>query len=304
MAPTRRTILLAASAMAIAPARARTAERLPVVASFSILADLVREVGGERVEVVPLVGPDTDSHNFEPSPAEAGRVARAKLVVVNGLGFDAWMGRLAKASGTKAPIVEASRGIKAIAEKEHGHSHGHGHDHGSDPHAFQDVRNAKIYATNIRDALVAADPAGRAVYEANATRYLGELDALDTEVRAEIGRIPQAKRRVITDHDAFAYFAAAYGLAFVAPRGVSAESDVSARDVARIVRQIKAEKIPALFFENVADPRLLEQIARESGAKIGGRLYSDALSGADGPAATYRALMRHNAKTLADALAG
>lgn len=303
---TRRDALLAAALAVLAPARAEDGApaRLPVVASFSILADFVREIGGDRVEVTSLVGPDQDAHGFEPSPADAGRLARARLVVVNGLGFEGWMARLVKASGTKAATVEATRGIKTIAaEADHDRHGGHGHSHGADPHAFQDVANARIYVANIRDGLISADPAGRAVYEANATRYLAELESLDREVRAEIGRIPEARRRVITDHDAFAYFARAYGLSFVAPRGVSKESDVSARDVARIVRQIKAGKIPALFFENVADPRLIEQIARESGAAIGGKLYSDALSKPDGPAATYAALMRHNAKTLAAALA-
>ena len=304
MRPTRRDTLLAAAlllAAGLAPARAQEAtpaEKLPVVASFSILADFVREIGGDRVEVSSLVGPDQDAHSFEPSPADAGRVAQARLVVMNGLGFEGWMERLVKASGTKAATIEATRGIKALAA-----DHDHGHSHGADPHAFQDVANVRIYVANIRDGLIAADPSGRAVYEANAARYLAELERLDGEVRAEIGRIPPARRRVITDHDAFAYFARAYGLAFIAPRGVSKESDVSAKDVARIVRQIKAGKIPALFFENVADPRLIEQIARESGATIGGKLYSDALSKPGGPAATYPALMRHNARTLAAALA-
>ena len=224
---------------------------------------------------------------------------------MNGLGFEGWLARLVKASGTKAATIEASRGVKAIAEADpdHHHGHSHGHAHGADPHAFQSVANARLYVANIRDGLIAADPAGRPVFESGATRYLAELQTLEEEVRREIGRIPPGRRRVITDHDAFAYFGAAYGLAFVAPRGVAKESDVSARDVARIVRQIKAEKIPALFFENIADPRLIEQIARESGARIGGKLYSDALSRPDGPAPTYVALMRHNARTLASALA-
>jgi len=307
MRPTRRETLLLGALLPIAPARAQTAppaEKLPVMASFSILADFVREIGGERVEAGSLIGPDADAHGFEPSPADAGRLAKARLVVVNGLGFEGWMGRLVAASGTKAAVVKATTGVAAIEAEEHDHGHGHAHAHGHhDPHAFQSVANAKIYVANIRDALIAADPAGRAVYEANADRYLAGLTKLDAEVRAELGRIPKARRRVITDHDAFAYYAKAYDLAFIAPRGVAKESDVSARDLARIVRQIRAEKIPALFFENVADPRLVEQIARESGAKIGGKLYSDALSKPDGPAPTYLALMRHNARTLAAALA-
>jgi zinc/manganese transport system substrate-binding protein len=309
MTITRRRTLLLAAVVAAGPVAAQPApptEKLAAVASFSVLADLVREIGGDRVEVTSLIGPDTDAHGFQPSPADAGRLARARLVVVNGLGFEGWMTRLVKASGTKAATVTASRGVKPIAEAGgHSHGHGHGHAHGNDadPHAFQNIANVRLYVANIRDGLAAADPGGRATFEANATRYLGELDKLESEVRAEIGRILPARRRVITDHDAFAYFAAAYGLTFVAPRGVARESDVSARDVARIVRQVRAEKIPALFLENVADARLIEQIARESGARIGGKLYSDALSGPDGPAPTYAALMRHNARTLAAALA-
>ncbi|TDR93289.1 metal ABC transporter solute-binding protein, Zn/Mn family [Enterovirga rhinocerotis] len=311
-----RRILLASGLLAATGVRAQQPAAdapLPVVASFSILADFIREIGGDRVSVSSLVGRDADAHGFEPSPADAARLAQARLVVVNGLGFEGWMDRLVKASGSKAPVVVASRGVKPIAAPGgghahghghgHGHSHGHAHDHDADPHAFQSVANAKLYVAAIRDALVAADGAGKAVFEAQATRYLGELDRLDAEIKAEIARIPQARRRVITDHDAFAYFGAAYGIRFVAPRGVSRSGDVSAKDVARIVRQVKADKIPALFFENVADPRLIEQIARESGAKIGGKLYSDALSAEGGPAPTYPALMRHNAKTLAGALA-
>lgn len=302
---TRRNALFAGALLGVSPAAAQTPEaKLAVVASFSILADFVRMVGGDRVEITSLVGPDADAHGFEPSPADAGRLAKAQLIVVNGLGFEGWMSRLVKASGTKAKTVDASRGVKPIAGAghDHGHGHGHSHAHGPDPHAFQNIANARLYVANIRDGLIAADPAGKASFEANAAAYLAELQRLETDVKAEIARIPQARRRVITDHDAFAYFAAAYGLTFVAPRGVSKESDVSARDVARIVRQIKAEKIPALFFENIGDPRLIEQIARESGAKLGGKLYSDALSAKDGPASTYLALMRHNAKTLAAAL--
>jgi zinc/manganese transport system substrate-binding protein len=300
----RRSLLLLLAAASISPVAAQQSgapAKLPVIASFSILADLVRAVGGDRVDVVSVIGPDTDAHGFEPTPADAGRVARAKLIVVNGLGFDEWMPRLAKGAASRAPVVVASRGIRTMAEPA-GHAHGHDLAHGSDPHAFGNVANTKIYVAAIRDALVAADPEGRATFEANAVRYSSELDALDREMVAALAPIPPERRRVITDHDAFRYFGAAYGLTFVAPRTVSRAGDVSARDVARIVRQIKADRIPAVFLENVADSRLLEQIAREGGAKVGGRLYSDALSAPGGPAATYLDLMRHNARTLAAAL--
>lgn len=285
-----------------APGRSQTAPppgRLDVVATFSILADFIGEVGGERVQVTSLVGPDRDAHNFEPSPADAARIAGARLVVANGLGFEGWIGRLLKASGSKAEIVTASRGVKTIAPPADHHHHGGAK---IDPHAFQNVVNARLYVANIRDALSLADPDGKAVYERNAARYAAELDRLEAEVRAEIARIPAARRRVITSHDAFGYFAAAYGFTFIAPRGVSTESEISARDIARIVRQIKAEKIPAVFLENVADERLMDRIAKESGARIGGKLYSDALSGPDGSASSYVRMMRHNARTLAAAL--
>jgi zinc/manganese transport system substrate-binding protein len=273
---------------------------LPVVASFSILADFVAEVGGPRVTVTALVGPNGDGHVYQPTPADARTVAAARLVVVNGLGFEGWMDRLVKASGSRAAVVTATRGVKPLRDPAAGHGHGHGHD--IDPHAWQDVGNARLYVAAIRDALIEADPAGRTDYEARATAYLGRLDALDAEIRAAIARLPADRRRVITSHDAFGYFARAYGLAFVAPQGVSTESEASARDVARIIRQIRAEKLPAVFLENVSDPRLMERIAKETGARIGGRLYSDALSRPDGPAGTYIEMMRNNIRELSSAL--
>jgi zinc/manganese transport system substrate-binding protein len=273
--------------------------RLQVTATFSILGDLVRNVGGERVNVIMLVGPNADAHVYSPSPADVKRLAEAKLVVMNGLGYEGWIARLIKASGSKAPVVTATKGVKAIRAAG---AHGHGHSHDSDPHAWQAVGNVKIYAVNIRDGLAAADPAGKAAYEANAAAYLKQLDALEQEVRQTIAKIPAERRRVITTHDAFGYFQAAYGLDFIAPQGVSTESAPSARDVARIIAQIRRQKIPAVFLENVSDPRLLKQIADETGAKIGGTLYSDALTDQKGPAPTYLDLIRHNIRTLSAAL--
>jgi zinc/manganese transport system substrate-binding protein len=202
----------------------------------------------------------------------------------------------------------ATKGVNPI-KVAGGHSHGqkdsHGHNHAgeADPHAWQDVANAKIYAANIRDGLIAADPAGKAVYEANAARYIAALDALDAEIRAAFANIPPAGRKIITGHDAFGYFSRAYGVRFISPKGVSTEAEASAKDVAQVIRQAKAEKVSAIFLENIANPALSEQIARETGAKMGGRLYSDALSDPSGPAGTYIAMMRHNAKTIAAALA-
>lgn len=279
------------------------AEPIPVVASFSILADFVRQVGGERVDVTSLVGPDGDAHVFTPSPADASRVGSARVVFVNGLGLEGWIERLVQASGTKATVVVASAGVKPIKGEEPDRSKNDSHGHGSfDPHAWQDVANAQRYVANIRDGLIAADPPGQSLYEANAARYLAELDRLEAEVKVAIGRIPASRRRIITTHDAFGYFAAAYGMEFLAPQGVSTDTEATAKDVAKIIRQIKAQKIPAVFLENVSDPRLIGRIAKESGAKVGGRVFSDALSGPDGPAATYLDMMRNNLRAFSEAL--
>lgn len=290
--------------LALVWAAAARAEPLKVVASFSILGDLVRQVGGERVSVAVLVGPNGDAHSFVPSPGDARTLAGARLVVVNGLGFEGWIDRLVKASGTKAPVVVASSGVTPIEEAQEGHAHA-GHDaHAPDPHAWQNVANAKRYVASIRDGLIGVDPEGRATYEARASAYLADLDALDAEVRRTVAAIPEARRRVITTHDAFGYFARAYGLRFIAPQGVSSQSEATARDVARIIRQVKRDRIPAVFLENVADPRLMLQIARESGAKAGGRIFSDALSEPGGPAPTYIEMMRNNLREFSAALSG
>ncbi len=300
---TRRRLLAAAALAALfvaAPAPAQ--ERLNVVASFSILGDLVKNVGGDRVAVETLVGPNSNAHVYAPSPSDAKKAADAKLVFVNGLGFEGWLERLVKASGTKAPIVVATKGIKP-RERAGDHGHDHNHDHGrADPHAWQSVANAKIYVANIRDALIAADPAGKDTYVANAAAYLAKLDALEREVREVIAKIPADRRRVITSHNAFGYFQNAYGLSFTAPQGVSTEAEASAKEVAAIITQIKKQKVAAVFLENVTDPRLVQQIARETGAKVGGTLYSDALTDEKGDAPTYIDLIRHNLRQLAAAL--
>jgi zinc/manganese transport system substrate-binding protein len=284
---------LAASAFATAqPA----AEKLEVVATFSIAADFVRQVGGDRIALTTLVGADGDAHVYSPAPGDSRKLAQAKLIVVNGLGLEGWMARLIKSSGAKGAVVEAAKGVNALKAQD---DHAHG---GFDPHAWQDVSNAKVYVANIRNALESADPAGREAYEANAAAYLEALEALDREVRAAVAAIPPERRRIITTHDAFGYFKAAYGLDFVAPQGVSTDAEASAKDVARIIRQIKAEKIPAVFLENVSDPRLIERIAKETGARTGAKLYSDALSAPEGPAGTYIAMVRHNIRAFTEAL--
>ena len=286
-------------ALALMSPPALAQSKIKVVASFSILADLVKNVGGDRTEVAAIVGAGSDAHVYAPTPADARKVAEARLVIVNGLGFEGWIDRLVKASGSKATVVVATNGLKA---RRAGGGHDHDRGRGVDPHAWQDVRNMKIYVANIRDALAAADPSGAAAYQANAAAYSAKLDALGTEVRSAVAKIPAARRKIITNHDAFGYFEAAYGIKFIAPQGVATDSEPSARDVARIISQIKRQKIPAVFLENVSDPRLMQRIAKETGAKIGGTLYSDALTEANGPAPTYIEMIRHNLTTLAGAL--
>jgi zinc/manganese transport system substrate-binding protein len=274
---------------AILPARAQN--RIDVVASFSILGDFVRNVGGERVAVTTLVGPNGDAHVYTPTPRDAKKIADAKLVVVNGLGFEGWLPRLVKSSGGKAVIVTATQGIAPRKLDSH-----------EDPHAWQSVANARIYVANIRDALAKADPAGADTYKANAEAYLAKLAALDSDVKAAIATIPTVHRKVISTHDAFGYFAAAYGIEFIAPQGVSTDSEPSAKDIAVIITQLKISKIPAVFLENIADPRLMRRIAAETGAKIGGTLYSDSLTPENGDAPTYIDMVRHNIKALTSAL--
>lgn len=298
----KRTFLVALLAVSLLPAPAFAQSKIKVVASFSILADIVSNVGGDRVDVTSLVAANSDAHVYNPSPADARKLADAKVVFVNGLGFEGWMDRLVKASGTKAPTIVVTKGIKPLERAASG-GHSHGHSHGRvDPHAWQSVANVKVYAANIRDALIAAEPAGRAVYEANAAAYLEKLDALDKEVRKTVAKIPADRRRVLTTHDSFGYFAAAYGVQMVAPQGVSTESEPSAKDVAALITQIKNKKISGVFMENVTDPRLIQRISAETGAKAGGTLYSDALTDPKGPAPTYIDLIRHNIRTLSSAL--
>ena len=297
----------AVSAFLSAPFLARRAMAqatpLPVVATFSILGDIVRQVGGDHVAVTSLVGPDGDAHSYAPTPADARALAGAKVVVVNGLGFEGWMSRLVRSSGTKASLVTASTGVTPMkAQGGHAHSHGHAHE-ANDPHAWQDVANVRLYVKTIAAGLSQADASRSEAFARNAAAFDATLEALDKEIRSAIGAIPREKRRLLTTHDAFRYFAKAYEVDFLAVRGVSSEAEPSAREIAALVRQIRQGKVTALFMENISDPRSIQRIAAETGARIGGKLYSDALSEAGGPATTYVDMMRHNARQIAGALA-
>ena len=301
--PTRRHVVaLTAAAAAVTaglvPGRGqnRVQDRPRAVATFSILGDFARNVGGERVELATLVGPNGDVHVFAPTPGDVKTIAAADIVFVNGLGLEGWIDRLIAASATRALVVVASWGITP-------RSGTRAQDRGaSDPHAWQSVANAKLYVGNIRDGLIAIDAAEKKIFEANANTYLAKLDALDGEIRAAIEAIPSARRKVITAHSAFGYFGDAYGIEFIAPEGLSTEAEPSARDIAKLIEQIRRQNVPALFLENVADSRLLQRIGAETGVRIGGRLYSDALSPPDGPAASYIEMMRSNLRELTRAL--
>jgi zinc/manganese transport system substrate-binding protein len=296
---------LAGLLLAALPVAASAAEKPRVVATFSILGDLVRQVAGDHVEVTTLVGPNGDAHVFEPGPKESAALAEADLLVANGLGFEPWLERLSQAAGFKGALVTATDGVAPLpaAHEEHEEGEAEEHDHGAfDPHAFQDLANGQVYVTNIAKGLSQVDPAHAAEFGANAQRLSAEMAALDAELKAEFAAIPQEHRRVLTSHDAFRYFARAYGVDFVAIHGVSTEAEPTAKDLAGIVQQARGGNIKAIFLENMSDPRLIETVAGETDLTVGGELYADALSDADGPAPDYLSLFRYNARQLLDAL--
>ena len=297
-------------------------EPLPVVATFSILGDMVERIGGEHIALTTLVGPDGDAHVYQPTPKVARSVAEADVLFLNGLEFEGWLERLAEAASFGGAMVVATKGVVPIAFDDHDDHDEHddhddhdehdehedhddhaGHDHGAfDPHAWQSLENAVIYANNIAAGLAQADPENAGDYYANHAAFITEVETLRADIGAMMKSLPADKRTVVTPHDAFGYFAATYDLTFVAPQGMSTDSEVSAADVAALITQIREESISAVFIESITDNRMMQQIANETGATIGGTLYSDALSAQSGPASTYLDMMRHNATTLFDAL--
>jgi zinc/manganese transport system substrate-binding protein len=289
----RRHFLAVAAPFTVLPALAQTKPK--VVATFSILGDLVREIGADRIELSVLVGADADAHTYQPKPTDARALASAQALVSNGLGYEGWIDRLAKAAPFKGRAIVATKGVATLQAAP---TPGHNHAHGPDPHCWQDVGRTRRYVVNIVEGLTAADAANAAFYRERGQDYDKRLAALDQWIKAEIAKVPAAQRRAITAHDSFRYFTAAYGVQFLAPRGFTTESEPSAKDVAALIRQVREQKIKALFVENMSNPGLIDQIARESGAVVGPRLYSDALSGLGGPAPTYEAMMRHNVTAL------
>lgn len=310
--PVNRRPLLALPALLLAGrAAAQPSDRLPVVASFSILGDMAARVGGDRIALRVIAGPDTDAHGFQPRPSDVVALREARVVLRNGLGFDAWVDRLAGAAGFRGALATLTDGITPRAMAAHGHNHDHGgarrrqaQGAAPDPHAWQDLRLGQAYVRNIAAAFAAADPAGETTYRRNAEAYGARLAELDTWVRTQVATVPEERRRVVTSHDAFGYFAAAYGVTFLAPQGISTEAEPSAADVARLIRQIRAQRISAVFMENMANPATLRRLAAEAGVAIGGRLYADALSAPTGPAPDYEAMFRHNVGLLVPAMRG
>ena len=279
-------------ATCLGSAHAGDAPALRVVASFSILADLAREVGGRHVEVRSLVPRGGDAHQFTPTPADAQALADSHLLIVNGLRYEGWMSRLVKAVGYNGDLLVASVGITV---RQAGG--------GADPHAWQDLSKVQVYVENIRATLVRRLPAEAGEINARAEAYKAQLAALDAETRARIAKVPKDRRHVVTGHDAFGYFAAAYGVVFIAPLGWSTESEPSAQNVAVIVRQLRVQRAGALLMDSRGDPRLLERIASEAGVKVmHKRLYADSLSPPGGEADTFLRMFRHNVQTLCDAM--
>ncbi|WP_421693873.1 metal ABC transporter substrate-binding protein [Aestuariivirga sp.] len=292
--------LLAVTAVGLALVSAPSAfadGKVKAVASFSILGDMVSRVGGDLVEVTTIVGPNSDTHVYEPKPADATALAATQVFFVNGLGFEGWMERLVESTGFKGETVVASTGITPRTMMEEGAEE-------TDPHAWQNLSNGLVYVNNIAEGLCKADAADCDTFKKNAATYAAEISARDAEVKAKIATVPEAKRKVITSHDAFGYFGAAYGVTFLAPEGISTESEASAADVAKLIEQVRKEGVTALFVENMSDPRLIEQIAKETGVKPGGALYADALSEKGEGGGTYLDMFKHNISLLVPAMAG
>lgn len=299
----RSSLAAFAAAAALFGAEPASAKTLDVVASFTVIADVVKNVGGEHVTVVSLVPPNGDPHAFEPSPDDARRLKGADLAFVSDPGFETWFPRLAKAAGASKPPVAVSNGVKTIemeAEDEPGQGHSHGRVR--DPHVWNSPANVLAWVANIEKALSEASPEDAADFRANAARYADALREVNAYGHETFDRVPKANRKVLTSHDAFGYFGAEYGVTFLSPLGVTTEAEPSAKVVASLIRQIRTEQVKTYFLESSNDPRLISQIAEATGAKPGGELYPEALSKEDGPAPTYLRMIRYNIDTIAAAM--
>jgi zinc/manganese transport system substrate-binding protein len=297
------------ASVSLAPSASAEDGKLGVVATFSIIGDFARTVGGDRIELRTLVGANSDAHVYAPKPADAMALARANVILTNGLLLEGFMERLVEASGTTATVAVLTDGADILNDPNGGHYHyinGEAVFHATpnDPHAWQSVANARVYVRNIVAEFCKADAEGCDIYRANARSYEAQLTDLDRDIRKTIEDIPEDRRVAVVAHNAFRYFERDYDVLFLAPQGVSTESEASAADVASLIREIREKRASAVFAENIADARLVEQIASEAELTLGGTLYSDALSPPDGPAASYLDMMRHNVRTLATAING
>lgn len=280
--------------LSVTPAHAQ-ARTLRAVASFTVLADVVAHVGGTHVTVTSLVPPDGDPHEFEPSPDDARQLRQADIVFMSGEGLESWFGRLAHAASYHGRPVIVSSAIQAYTPPGAQQAE-------TDPHVWNSVPNVVIWTNTIRNALIAADPEDADSFRASASAYVTQLQALDQDIRRQIDTIPTDRRRVLTSHDAFGYYGRAYGVTFMAPQGLSTETEASAGDVATLIRQIHQTGITTYFMENATDPRLVQQVARATGAQPGGELYAEALSPPGGPAPDYITMMRHNTELMVAAM--
>ncbi|MFG1172878.1 zinc ABC transporter substrate-binding protein AztC [Erwiniaceae bacterium CAU 1747] len=301
------TLAIASLLSLFSPAQAKA--KINVIASFSIIGDMAKNIGEDRITLRTIVGPNADAHVYEPSPADAIAMANADVILINGLKLEGFMTRLIRSSESQAPVTETTRNAAILRDPAGGHYHFNNgkavfHAAPFDPHAWQSVANAKIYVKNITEAFCSADKDNCDVYQHNAHRYTEKLNALESKITATIQQVPPEKRTVVVGHHAFRYFEQAYGIHFLSPQGVSTESEASAADVAGILKEIKTRHASAIFAENISNPRLVQQIASEAGFRVAGTLYSDALSAPDGPAGSYIAMMEHNATTLAAAAVG
>ena len=276
------------------PLSLNAAEKIQVVTSFSILADLTHEVGGDRIELTNFVGADADAHVYEPSPDNAKALLKADLIIANGLGFEPWLERLLASTGPDGKRIDASAGVLPLMLEEDGRKV-------PDPHAWQSLSNVEVYVRNIAKALSEVDPAHAQEYASRRDAYLTRLHALLKEANASFAKLPASRRKVVTSHDAFGYLGQAWQLEFIAPQGLSTHDEPSAAEVAALIRQLRSEGVRAVFVENIRDPRLIQQIAEEAGAAVGGTLYSDALA-SQAPANTYLGMFKYNLDTLMAAL--
>jgi zinc/manganese transport system substrate-binding protein len=291
-----RSILVALIALlGLVHAPELSAKTLRVVASFTVLADVVQQVGGDHVQVTSLVPPNGDPHQFEPSPRDAENLKNADVTFISGEGLERWFESLVKASGYQGAPVIASTGITLRQRERRGQL-------SNDPHVWNSPANVEVWVANIEKALIAADPADEADFKANAARYAKELKELDAETRARIASLPSVQRKILTSHDAFGYLGRDYGIEFLSPLGLSTEAEASAADVAKLIDLVRREKVKVYFVETSNDPRLVQQIAAATGARPGGKLYAEALSAADDPAPTYLRMFRHNIDELVGAM--